>query len=386
MRNSKLASQVLSAVLTSALVALAILLLSKLLNSGWRFITSQAGQVEHPAYMWFYLDLISASALGLLVILWCKRFWGSLQLRLIRLEYWVWVFALIGIFVLSEFHHFYSACVVLILAEILTLIAAAIYQRPLPKLDQNYLIDPDLPVPENGIDLLDRGEMINGLVSLIVRERPSVIALTGRYGDGKTSILNLTVGELKKRDIDQRPIIVRFSPWLPGNSNALVMSLLTSITAEIRRDYVVPGLSKSALQYGKTVLNMIPKAALIKDLLADMSQQESIKQLTKFIAQMPRRILVILDDLDRMQPRELEVVLKILRGSEDLSSVTFLCSFDEIELALILKSTRRFQDTGRFLKKFFQVNVAVPQIDSAKLKELFQAEMARIRPGAGGAG
>src|SRR6185437_9927563 len=101
-------------------------------------------------------------------------------------------------------------------------------------------------------------------------------------GDGKTSILNLTVGELKKRDIDQRPIIVRFSPWLPGNSNALVMSLLTSITAEIRRDYVVPGLSKSALQYGKTVLNMIPKAALIKDLLADMSQQESIKQLTKF--------------------------------------------------------------------------------------------------------
>ena len=88
---------------------------------------------------------------------------------------------------------------------------------------------------------------------------------------------------------------------------------------------------------------------------------------------------MVLDDLDRMQPKELEVVFKILRGSEELSSVTFICSFDESELASILRSTRRYQNTTKFIKKFFQITVTIPKIDASKLKEFFQTEMSRIR-------
>jgi len=312
-------------------------------------------------------------------MMWAKKLWWSLRLGLVSIEYWVWILALSLFFILIDLGHLYLAFGSVIAAETVFCVLQRIYPEFPSAGEPDYIMDPDLPVAENGKDLLDRADIINQLSSLIIRERPSVIALTGGYGDGKTSLLNLTIGQLRKRDLDQRPIIVKFSPWLPGNSSALVMSMLTSISAEIRNEYIVPGLSNGVLQYGKALLGMIPKAASFKDLFSEASQQEKIRQLTRYIARMPRRILVVLDDLDRMQPKELEVVFKILRGSEELSSVTFICSFDESELASILRSTRRYQNTTKFIKKFFQITVTIPKIDASKLKEFFQTEMSRIR-------
>lgn len=80
-------------------------------------------------------------------------------------------------------------------------------------------------MPENGTDLLDRGEMIESVVSTILLQPPPIVAVTGRYGDGKTSFLNLAIGEINRSTEIEVPIIVRFSPWLAADSNALVLSL-----------------------------------------------------------------------------------------------------------------------------------------------------------------
>lgn len=71
------------------------------------------------------------------------------------------------------------------------------------------------PVPEDGNDLLGRSDVIDALISTILFEQPVTIALTGAYGDGKTSLLNLTVGKLRKLEVEDIPIIARFSPGRP---------------------------------------------------------------------------------------------------------------------------------------------------------------------------
>jgi predicted KAP-like P-loop ATPase len=65
----------------------------------------------------------------------------------------------------------------------------------------------DFKLHPPGEDLLERRELVERVVSTILLEAPSIIAVTGGYGDGKTSFLNLTIGELSKTE----PIIVRFS-------------------------------------------------------------------------------------------------------------------------------------------------------------------------------
>lgn len=230
-------------------------------------------------------------------------------------------------------------------------------------------LEPDLPIPENGEDLLSRQDTIDGLISTLLLEEPTVIAVTGTYGDGKTSLLNLTIGKLKKLDESELPIIVRFSPWLAGNSNTLVLFLLNSIVAAIKERYVAPGLGRDAFQYARALTTVIPKAERLKDLFAEPSQEIQITTLATRIAETPRRVLVVLDDLDRMEAKELETVFKLLRGSDNLSNVTFLCSFDIDELALILKTTRRHQDTRKFIEKFFPVQFPLPKIESMELQQ-----------------
>jgi len=44
------------------------------------------------------------------------------------------------------------------------------------------------------------------------------------------------------------------------------------------------------------------------------------------------RILVLLDEIDRMHKEELVVLLKILRGASSIPNVTFVCAFSEEEI------------------------------------------------------
>ena len=201
--------------------------------------------------------------------------------------------------------------------------------------------------------------MIESMVSTILLDQPSIVAVTGKYGDGKTSFLNLAVGHLRK-SIHNAPIIVRFSPWLAGDSNALVLSLLNSIVAEIKREFVIPGLSADAARYARTLLSIVPWTERLKDLVVESSQEGRIDALVDRIARVHRRVLVVLDDLDRVEAKELETVLKLLRGSDKLSNITFLCGFNWDEVALILKASRPHQDTETFIEKFFPIEFQSP--------------------------
>lgn len=240
------------------------------------------------------------------------------------------------------------------------------------------LTESDLPIAEDGVDLLGRREIIDGLVSRILLEQPSVIALTGAYGDGKTSLLNLTVGKLKTLQETTRPVIVRFSPWLAGDSNTLVLSLLDSIVAEIKSRFFVPGLGRDATRYARTLLSIIPKVESLRNLISEKSQEQRIIALAQRIARTRQKILVVLDDLDRMRVDELETVFKILRGSDRLSNITFLCSFDKDEVGLILKSEMPNQDTARFIEKFFQVQVSIPRLESRERRSIFSQKITAV--------
>jgi hypothetical protein len=321
--------------------------------------------------------LVLVSLLLMCVILALPRkWWRSLRLGLVGVPYWAWVLSVAASWISLDAHRPRVAAAILTGAAILTVVVKSIARYSL-KTEQSVspLVDPDLPVPENGEDLLGRRGAIEDLISKILIDRPMLIAVTGSYGEGKTSFLNLTVGELKKIDEADLPIIVRFSPWLAGDSNALVLSLLNSIVAEIKAKYVVPGLSRDAARYARILLSVIPKAERLKGVISEPSQEERIIALADRISKTDRRVLVVVDDLDRTEARELETVLKLLRGSEKLSNFTFLCAFDKTEVAKILSSTRPTQDTATFVEKFFQLQVPLPKVDSSLLQHFFSQRM-----------
>jgi hypothetical protein len=367
--------ELLRAVLESTALAFTVLLFYPWLRSAWEAFSRYTLNLITPGHIWILAVISVVCGLTISAFLVFSRIVKSFRQGLISVTHQVWVVALTICWILFARRHYLIALFPVLAAEMLTVFFGLI-QRAGPsvkKIDDS--MDPDLALPENGTDLLNRGEIINRLVSIILREQPSVIGLTGAYGDGKTSLLNLTVGKLKTLEREQSPVIVKFSPWLPADSNALVTSLLTSIVAEIRKEYAISGLKQGIRLYARALLGIVPKGKVLEEFVKEPAQHERTHSLAQQIAKMPRRIVVILDDLDRMQAKELETVFKILRGSENLSSVTFICSFDHKELSSILRSTRRFQNTSKFIEKFFQVTIGLPRVDSSQIKDIFAEQI-----------
>jgi energy-coupling factor transporter transmembrane protein EcfT len=169
--------------------------------------------------------LLSLIAVGLLRKLpW--KIWRSLKLGLIRFQDWVWGFSVV-IFWLAYDSHRAALARGSIAFAVLASALADLFGRGSTKINQGMsgVLESDLPVPEGGEDLLGRQEMIGDLVSTILLEQPAIIAVTGTYGEGKTSFLNLAIGELRKLAGPDLPVIVRFNPWLAADSDALVLSL-----------------------------------------------------------------------------------------------------------------------------------------------------------------
>jgi KAP family P-loop domain len=308
-----------------------------------------------------------------------RKLLRSLKLGLIPFPELIWVLSAAVFWVAYDSHRTLLAFASVAFAALLTT-AGTLAARSSQTLDSKRpaLVESDLPVPEGGKDLLGRREIVEGLVSMILLDQPSIIAVTGAYGDGKTSLLNLTVGEIRKLEGDDLPVIVRFSPWLAGDSNSLVLSLLNSIVVEIKGRFIVPGLGRDAARYARALLGAIPKIERLRDFIGEPSQEQHITALTDHISKTRRRVVVVMDDLDRMQAEELETVLKLLRGSDRLSNITFVCSFDKTEVALILRAARPQQDTNKYIEKFFEVQIPVPKLDSDKRRELFSQRLVAV--------
>jgi hypothetical protein len=311
-------------------------------------------------------------SLTIIILIMGKKVWHSLRLGLVRFPTSAWGVCITVFWLLIAGHRNRPALGIILGATALALLSNFLRKRAANvRARVSEVIENDQPVPENGEDLLGRRSIIDTLIARILFEQPLVIAVTAPYGDGKTSFLNLVVGEMRKVDVKDRPIIVKFSPWLAGDSNAVVLSLLNSIVSEMNKSYVVPGLKRDVVGYARTLLSVIPKVERLSALLSEPSQVDRVNSLAKRISETNRRVLVVLDDLDRMEAKELETVFKLLRGSESFVNFTFVCSFDKAELGRILKANRPHQEIDNFLEKFFQLFVPLPPVDYAQLRDLF---------------
>jgi KAP family P-loop domain len=305
--------------------------------------------------------------------------WRSLRLGLVPFSSTIW-FVCILIFWLSvELHVLWLAIAAIASPGAVALLIKGLRKHPKQNQSKGQEdFETDLPVPENGRDLLGRGETVETVVAKILLERPSIMAIIAPYGDGKTSFLNLLLGKLRKSEETDRPIIVKYNPWLAADPNNLVLSLFNSIVVEMRKTYFIPGLKRDALEYARTLLSAIPQLDRLKTFLQEPSQEEQIEKLAKRISATDRHILVVMDDLDRLQSSELETVFKVLRGSDAFVNLTFVCCFDRGELVQILRATRPHQDTDAFIEKFFQSIIPLPAIDSANLRDLFSQKIDMI--------
>jgi len=207
---------------------------------------------------------------------------------------------------------------------------------------------------------------------MIVVSQAPVIAIEGDYGDGKSSVLNL----LRER-LTGHAIVVSFKSWLPKSEDTLVRDLFNDIYAECRRSYYVPQLRSRLVDYAKTITGSISPLRALSDIMPATSQRAEIADLGQSLLRIPRRVVVLLDEMDRLQVEELRVLLKVIRGVTSFTNLSYVCAFSRkaIEKMSPPASAEALED---YYEKFFPVSCPLPKPEADFLLRVLKARLDKV--------
>jgi len=267
----------------------------------------------------------------------------------------------------------------------------------------------DSPLEPNtalSTDLLDRRDFAEKVVVALRRissYSSLVVSIEGSWGTGKTSALAMVEALLREEEKASRPIVVHFNPWLIGDRDSLLRHFLSSIAKAIEHvDYAkqAKGVSKtlkaysSALDVVKLIPGAEPWASIVKSVLESTGKaSEALADyktpdiearkiaLEKALRKFPRRIVVLIDDLDRLYPAEVYEMVRIVKAVGELPNVGYVLAWDEKYISAALDKLN-VPLASTYLDKIVQLRFHLPPLSFPQLSFLMEQGLSRLNPSA----
>ncbi len=212
-----------------------------------------------------------------------------------------------------------------------------------------------------------------------------VVGILGPWGSGKTSFINLTRHELAKSP--QYPVL-EFNPWLFSDTDELVQSFFSELAEQLRLESGKLNTIADKLEhYGDVIapLQVLPVVGAwvgrasgaihaVKKLRG--KGQGGVASLRNDIDNSLREletpIVVVVDDVDRLQSNEIRDVFKLVRLTANFPNMIYLVAFDRARVETALAEDGL---PGReYLEKIVQITFDLPAIpDSAIRTQIVEA-------------
>jgi len=255
----------------------------------------------------------------------------------------------------------------------------------------------DQPIEALEQDLLGRAEFAKHIAKSILQwnsAESTVIALYGPWGCGKTSIINMVVKCIEKADEEERPIVIRFNPWMLSGTGQMIAMFFRELSYSLgglkeKLGKVTENLKKYAefltpllrlLPYGEVAGDFVRVVAEARDSSSDPDEwtiQQLRRQLDKELREAKQRILVIIDDIDRLTPVEIRCMFRFVKICADFPYTTYLIAFDRDVVEKALGGDGNFSGAS-YLEKIVQVAYDVPVAEQIKLERILSDELNKV--------
>ena len=248
--------------------------------------------------------------------------------------------------------------------------------------DISIFFNADRPIERLEDDRLGRRSFAESVARHILATRAEhgfTAAVTGEWGSGKTSVLNM-VGETLERETDE-VVVLRFNPWLFRGTAELVTRFFDELSAQIGEGKFgqLKDVARLLTGFGKLIAPHIPvpgadlaatAAGNLTDKLTEPTSLLSERDhLSKALGKAKIRVVVFIDDIDRLEYGETRELMRLVRLTSDLPYLIFLLAFDRKHVG---KSFDEIGTDGQlFLDKIVQLNFNLPYPHESLLKEMF---------------
>lgn len=266
---------------------------------------------------------------------------------------------------------------------------------------------PDQPIDTSKDDLLGRSGFAKSLADSILAYKAKnsiVTALFGEWGSGKSSVINMALEHLEnaseKLPKEQRPIVIRFNPWNYSDQNQLLTQFFREMSVALKRkDYgadakkageqleayaeffkplaMIPdpaGLATVLSIAGYQVVKSVGKAATKWGELKTKNLEEVRDELDRLLEKQNRKILIVIDDIDRLSSVEIRQVFQLVKMLGDFPNTVYLLAFDR---SVIVKALEKVQEGPgiEYLEKITQIPFELPVISKQEVEALLFSQL-----------
>ena len=260
-------------------------------------------------------------------------------------------------------------------------------------------INNDNPLLNIADDRFRRGALVDMMVKSIqdVASKPHpcvVYGLYGKWGEGKTTILNFVEEQLRSVGKKDGIAIAHFNPWLVSGEESLLReffkTLLEHPDEKVRR--FIKQYGALAIFSAKTIVNFIASGVgsqvadgleRAKDVFCDTEPTvyQVKKKVSKAIKSSRQNLLVVIDDLDRLDKEEAHCVLRLIRQVADFENVIYLVAMD---VEMVSKAISQYYGGGdycdgrKYIDKIVQVPITIPAMPKREFELLVQEDLTAI--------
>ncbi|WP_421776538.1 KAP family P-loop NTPase fold protein [Gardnerella sp. KA00255] len=287
----------------------------------------------------------------------------------------------------------------------------------------------DKPIERADEDLLGRSDFAKQFGKSICEYDSKdglVIGLYGKWGSGKTSIINMAISEIpvdeneaqkaekekwysrvnkrikkiftsQKTEEDQNhnPIIIRFSPWNYSDKNNLISLFFYELKNKLgvaKDEENKEKIGKAISQYSDIidVLSFVPVAGpAIAPILKTISKSKGAKlmqapslndakeKLCEALEDFNHKIIVFIDDIDRLTTPQIKDIFQLVKQVGDFPNIIYVLTMDREIVCDALSECNDIYGY-EYLKKIVQVSFEVPEIDKSLLPEILKDRLSRI--------
>lgn len=279
------------------------------------------------------------------------------------------------------------------------------------------------PIDKLTDDLLERKTFSKHLANSILnwKDKESiVIGLLGKWGLGKTSLLNLTIDSMTQEE-KQKLEIIKFNPWSLSESDNLLENFIAEITSTLNKNKVKNKKLINKLEYYSQLLSLTTHSEKNNELSSSIialfgflgvsasqfnwfgfSDNELIKtiifwismiglgasvililikrvlsllklrnnyfkksvtdtknEIIDLLSKSKKKLLIIIDDIDRLSSKEIKQIFRIIRTNTDFPNTIYLCAFDRTVIEKNLEEQPGINGSD-YLEKIIQVNFTLP--------------------------
>lgn len=243
---------------------------------------------------------------------------------------------------------------------------------------------PDLPIKDienDKLNFLPFAQKVAKGIKSYKQNETFIISIEGKWGSGKTSLMNLIENEIKD-DVE----IMHFNPWLLTDIRQVINLFFDELikvlcygsfkakwNEDIKKD--IKTLANILLpdninvDIGLIKLGYKPKDAFLKN---DESLEKIKSRINEYLKSLNKKIVIIVDDIDRLTDEETEFIFRLTKGIADFDNLIYILLYDK---GIVAKSLQTFkkEDGEKYLEKIVQYSLHVPKPHRLTLdKLLFQ--------------